>query len=226
MIVLTGAMALATVFLAIFNYQLVGVTHEMTKATAEAAKAAALALNAEKPYVFVKSPQMIVRAEPAPYPDAIPSPNSTRLRFEISYELKNHGKGVAIIDGVRARFHLARTRSDKPTSEEQARGKTTILEIRDRVIGPADVSLNFIDSLDITPETWRKILPHQLELTLLGFVQFRDVFERRYRQDFCFRYLVGSFSPEGVVDTDWFLAGPAKNNKYHQYESAGLTDPE
>ncbi|HUY20578.1 MAG TPA: hypothetical protein VMV15_15295 [Candidatus Binataceae bacterium] len=201
-------------------------TRQAANAAEDSAKAANLALNVELPYVFLKSPKMVIRAESISYPYAIPSPTSNKLYFQISYELRNHGKGVAIIDGVRARFHLAKTQWDTPTSEERAREKTIVPEIRDRVIGPADISLNFITGLYLTPETWHKILPHKLELTFLGYVRFHDVFDRPYRQDFCFRYLVGSFDARTLeVQTDWFYTAEPKKNKHHQNEKTSLTEP-
>jgi hypothetical protein len=196
----------------------------------KAVKAAELALNTELPYVFVEVPKMITRAEPVTDPDpalaalgsSIFGPFITGvqnpLRFAVSYELRNRGKGLAIIDGLKARFHLARTIWDAPTNEEQRRMKTIPLEVRERVIGPADNSINYVYDVYLVPSTWSKILPHKLELVLVGFIRFHDVFERKYRQDFCYRYLVGSFDAQTLaVNVDWFFAGPPKNNKYHRY---------
>jgi hypothetical protein len=207
------------------------ISKQLADANQRAAEAAQLTLNVERPYVFFKSPQMLTRAQPESIPIGATifssHPTGDTLRFELAYELKNHGKGVAIIDDVRARFHLVGTTWGAPTSEDRANRKTIILDFRDRVLGPADSSRNFINDLSLARSTWLKILPHKLELILMGFVRFHDVFDRRYRQDFCFRYLVRSIDAQTLeVELDWFLVGPPKNNKYHEYRSAGRSKPE
>ena len=118
--------ALAALAIGWFNFQLVGVTRELREATEQATRAAnksaevaELALNIERPYVFIENPKMMIRAEPLPADlplhmmnigaSIFGPPPPVPLRFEIFYELKNHGKGLAVIDDVRARTHLSRT---------------------------------------------------------------------------------------------------------------------
>lgn len=57
--VFTVVAGLATVAIAIFNYQLVGVTNEMKKATAEAAEAAEAALHIDRPFLLVTEVKFI-----------------------------------------------------------------------------------------------------------------------------------------------------------------------
>lgn len=212
-----------------------GVAEKAVKAAEESARVAHLALSVERPYVFIEAPKMVVHAEPLTYPVLIanigasvfgPAPVNP-LRFEISYELRNRGKGIAIVDMVRARCHLSRTIWGGPTGDERRQGRTRLVGIRDRVIGPMGVSRNCRQELYLGQDTWNKILPHTIELSLLGYVRFHDVFDNCYRQDFCYRYVVGSFDAQTLhVDVDWFFAGPPKNNKYHRCKNTGLSEPE
>ena len=91
-------------------------------------------------------------------------------------------------------------------------------DIRTRVLGSNEPSNGYSYVFYLENSTWNKVLPHTLEIAFVGFVRFHDVFDNRYRQNFCFRYLVGSFNAETLeVDMDWFFAGPDKNNRYHRY---------
>lgn len=189
------------------------------------------ALKAERPFVFAESLKLITTARPVePSLQALfgskvfgqREPNVGKLEFGFSYLLKNRGKGVAIVDSIRTRFHFARTQWDRPTSQERAQEKTQTRAPRDRVIGPGEQSLNFIFGLYLEPSTWHKILFGQLQLILVGVIRYHDTFDNpSVRQDFCFRYRVMMFDAQTYeVQEAFFFGGPDKNNRYHEVSNA------
>lgn len=204
-------------------------------AAANSATAAQLALNAERPFVYAESPTFSQKAQELKIPDLPLSELKVlgfdnligKVTFEVIYQLRNRGNGIAFIDEVRARFHLATTGYMSPTSEERKQqAKTLVLSVHDRVIGPRDDSTNFIFGPVLDPATWYKIRVGQLRLYLVGFVRYHDAFEQRVRQDFCFQYLVGAFDAQtGAVMSDWFFAGADKNNRTHQEKKTPKVEP-
>jgi hypothetical protein len=106
--------------------KLAGVTNEMKTATTDAAKAAQqsahaaeLALNAERPYVFIESYNLKTSwfVDPG-YRGGLAgitattlltrryasAPDATHVELNLGFVLRNRGKGVAIIEDVRMRF--------------------------------------------------------------------------------------------------------------------------
>lgn len=95
MLIATAVMAFATIKIAIFNRQLVGVTDEMKKATAEMAKAADAGLHLNRPAIVVTSIKALIGID-----DVSKIPNTLR---GYSPEIYNIGSGPAEIIDVFSR---------------------------------------------------------------------------------------------------------------------------
>jgi hypothetical protein len=108
MIAATIVMALATGAIAWFNFQLVGVTNQMRKATAEAAKFTKLAYIASRPYLI---PDNFVMLN---FTTQIRRTDQRGLIFmTVEFVLKNVGKGPAIVEKAGAKLKIL---PDDPTN--------------------------------------------------------------------------------------------------------------
>jgi hypothetical protein len=104
----TIVMALATIAIAKFNRQFVGVTHEMTKATAEAAKFTKLAYIANRPYLIPDNFVMLNFTTQARRTD-----QHGLVFMTVEFVIKNVGKGPAIVEKAGAKLKIL---PDDPTN--------------------------------------------------------------------------------------------------------------
>jgi hypothetical protein len=211
----------ATALLAWFNWRLVGVTDEMKKATSEAAKAAResaeaarLALNAEKPYVFLEPIRIDEATQrvfdpigvflPPPYQQTT---KITKLKW-LSIKIRNRGKGIAVIEEIYVRPCIVERRTRKI-----ARGER--LAIAERVIGAGEQS----ETGTYLPD---KVAPPIFDsfdkrFAVVGYVRYRDVYERRYKSTFGYYYAPGALNllrPE----TPYFFLAAEKHNRIQEQE--------
>ena len=94
MLIFVGVSAVATALIAWFNWQLVGVTDEMKKATADAAQAARESVQLSERALSIDRP--MVRTESLEMKNFYD--NSSNIR--VAFRLKNWGKGPAFITGI------------------------------------------------------------------------------------------------------------------------------
>ena len=94
------------------NY--VELTRQMVKAADQSARAADLALNVERPYIFIESQRLsFYWGKGGGYlgsviglltRDLVRQPDSTHIGMDFSFELRNRGKGVALVHDIRMRL--------------------------------------------------------------------------------------------------------------------------
>lgn len=160
---------------------------EAAIATKEYAKIAALALNAERPYVFVES-QELNATEASPLPRLLggtTAPQEPQMDIAVSFRLRNRGKGVAVIKDVRARllitdgmYHPVGFRRKFVTA-----GKVS-LRIAERVVGGGEGSEQIVARFTILKTDWEKITHLNLYLLVAGLAVYGDVFRRLYTTKF------------------------------------------
>jgi hypothetical protein len=202
----------ATAAIALFNYQLVGVTEEMKKATAEAAeaakqsaKAAELVLNTERPYVFLEGQQIAVTlclsgfanmlehpvpidvsADPLAHKGVDPR-DAANLHLE--FDLRNRGKGVAVIRNVYIRMLVGKG-LDKETNVRLWTAGRCDGEIGYgvKVLGLGDTARAFSSGLQLNLDLLGSIKAWGASLGFVVLVSYEDVYKRRYSTTFPFEY--------------------------------------
>jgi hypothetical protein len=207
--------ALATGLMAWFNYQLVGVTDEMTKATAEAAKAAIesakaaeLALYAERPYLFVENqkigiylrltPSLAAPPRIAPTPEISANPlrykgqdKSDASDIRLEFNLRNRGKGVAEIRAVYVRMLLGRGLIINQDRKLTTIGRTDAdIKLGLSIIGPNEIAECSASGLSFSLplDTVSQLAHWELSLRFVILVGYLDVYGRRFSRAFPFEY--------------------------------------
>ncbi|MBI4258399.1 MAG: hypothetical protein HY619_05545 [Thaumarchaeota archaeon] len=195
----TLIIAIATVFLAIFTGKLVRVTRDMRRATEDSAKAtkvasevARLALNIERPYIFAES--QILHASKGMHLASMAEPfgiDHSKMDIRISFQLRNRGKGVAVIDGVRLRGRISPGLLTVILSNRIFTTNVSIesvqLPIQQEIIGPGESS-PYSGTFLLPVEAWEKILSQENQIFILGVVRYKDVFGRQFYETFRFGY--------------------------------------
>ena len=221
----TVVAGLATAFIALFNYQLVGVTEEMKKATAEAAeaakqsaRAAELVLNAERPYVFLEGQQIAVTLclsgfgnmlkYPAPI-DVSADPLAHKgldprdaANLHLEFDLRNRGKGVAVIRNVRIRMLVGRGLEENGARLWTA-GRCDA-QYGLTVLGLGDTAHAFSSGLQLTLDLLANVKAREASLRFVVLVSYEDVYKRRYSTTFPFEYR----APVPTLIDEKLLSGP------------------
>jgi hypothetical protein len=150
MIFLVGVTAAATALMALFNWQLVGVTHDLKQATIDAAAAskesakaardsadaAKFALQGDRPFVLLESLEL---------KSGLPG-----SEVAVTFHLKNLGKSPALLRELRAKLGITEFPNDLPSWTNPKTGE--------RSINPADApefpkEINYTDArLEIAEE--------------------------------------------------------------------------
>jgi len=208
----TAVATVATVYVAKFTYQLVQVTKEMhtateaaTEAATKSAEAVTLALNAEKPYVFLEPLRVEDRTEQVFDPIGIFTPGggfAKTVNFKwIAIQLRNRGKGIAIVEEIYIRQCLIEL-----THRKMDRGER--LSILERVIGAGERSETGTRmSVKVTPPIIDTFLRR---FAVVGYVRYRDVYERRYKSTFAYFYEPGTILTPQLT---YFFLAPNKHNR-------------
>lgn len=206
----------------------VEMTEQMVEAAKQSARAAELALNVERPYVFVESQTLdFAKVSQTPVPPLIAAavPGFTkepeqRIDIEISFTLRNRGKGIAVLTGVRTRLILTNDPLGLAAHFKLATACSSRMRIRQRVIGAVD-EYPVRTYLHLPIPVWEGIVNEfKVGLLVVGIVCYHDVFRRPYKTYFSFDYnppapaiLVSPDSP--VLFPKGFLAlGRERHNRY------------
>jgi hypothetical protein len=201
------------------NEQNLNIARQSTEAAKQNAQAAELALNAERPYLFLAPLRIEEQKRTVPnYLAAfLEGPNrqltkTITVRW-LSVRIINKGKGIAIVEEIYLRPCVVSFKS-------QNIGKRARLPILERVIG-AD---KFSESGISIPE---KIAPPLIDtftmrFAVVGFVRYRDVYDRRYKSTFGYYYRPSSIlMPEAAY---FFLAAEKHNrDKKEESQNTGLS---
>jgi hypothetical protein len=207
----TVVAGLATAAIAVFNYQLVGVTEEMKQATAEAAeaakqsaRAAELLLNAERPYLFVENRTIgmylrMMASIAAPIPNApsvaeeprkyLEVDKSGKADVQLTFDLRNYGKGPAVVRNIRLRMLLGRGLDENKYFRLVTIGREEgIIRGGRNLIGPGEVAQCSVSGLTLSLETLSEIKDWELSLRFATLVAYTDVYDRRFTQGFPLQY--------------------------------------
>lgn len=148
--------------------------------------------NAEKPYLFVETPSLSTFKRQPNQPSLAgvgifnPSPPPPRDETYLSFQINNRGKGVAIVEQI----HLKQCMTKGRYIQELPRTRMTRgenLVVHQRIIGASDfVRQSTLVPIPIRPTEFGFI--EGPRYAFVGFIQYRDVFERRYRSHFCYTY--------------------------------------
>jgi hypothetical protein len=225
----TFVTTVATIFIAYFTFKLVAVTKDLHKATEAAtttvqhsvvvqrlaafaaeksAEAASLALNAERPYVFVEKPKLTKDTEPLSLAGTPIPIEHRKIYLHATFRLRNRGKGVAILHTVQVRLlaingGISRTHGRLRRSE--------IVDVGDyrghvgtQVLGEGDLTDEVsIQSFALSPDQWDQVCNLSLWLLLIIHVRLGDVFRRIYPARFLFDY---DPTPLNIIQEGWLIA--------------------
>jgi hypothetical protein len=211
--------AIATIGLLIFAYWQMSFVRRSTDAVERAATAASkalqatekyeeLALNAEKPYVFLAPMRVDVRTETIPDYIGIllPTPRLMKERTVrwIEIQLRNGGKGVAVIEEIYFRQCIASRTDWKITRGER-------LPIRERVIGPSGSIKTGTHIPDkVAPPFFESITSRY---AVVGYVRYRDVYNRRFRSTFGYYYSTSTMLTPQLA---FFYPATDKHNRIYE----------
>jgi hypothetical protein len=204
-----GLTAVATIALALFNFQLVRLTDEMKQATAEAAKATTLALTAERPYLFVEDRHLHYTGAVGFAQMIDPRMPPTLMHIVFAYKLHNFGKGVAVVNSIHTRIVLC-TGPLIPygvmTGFMPTAAKDRWHRPKNRIIGPDKREDQWAEGLDVPLHAWEEIINLNLAMIVVGLVRYSDVFGRSYSTKFAYLYEVPlrhdppqANDPEGIL---------------------------
>ena len=199
-------MTVATVAVAIFTYQMVGINRDVHKATADAAGTALdsvtvaqesveiskLALLSDRPYLLIDDAKILGwQIKDIGYPNAPPSPETVPLLVEFS--MQNYGKGPAIIEEILTCV-IARPPQQLPAPRDYGQCVPVPLSSV-RIVAPGQPSPFRTDSHDGLTVSARRaeLSTGQEHLIAYGCVRYQDTAHRRWETGFLWM-----FHPAGV----------------------------
>ncbi len=176
--VFTVVMGLATVAIAVFNWQLVGVTNEMKKATADAAKAAEAALHIDRPFLLVTS----ITGEISHADMAENNPAIRRFRHNLYFAVALKNYGVSPADIVEYTADVCLLDPPKPPNFRDpppAYGQPS--QLNDSIIGPHEPvpdRIKFSDSFD--DAEYQSALDDKQRFAVYGRIRYRGASDKTY----------------------------------------------
>ena len=212
--------AAATIALAIFTGKLVSVTRDMHIATEAATKVAALALNANRPFLFVQEPTIHFYGESKSIRGFVKSIQALALgqksditkdplsqssiyknaNAQIAFDIKNRGKGVAIIESTRVRLVIGEGLIKKPGRKLQTIGRTDV-QLELDMLDEGQFAKYFVPSFQMSLGTLSNIVDFTDGLLVVVLVHYRDVFRRSFVEPFRFTYKPPIRNAQGIVMT-------------------------
>jgi hypothetical protein len=212
MITATIVMTLATGAIAWFNFQLVGVTDEMKKATAKAAEFTRLAYLASRPYVVADEFVLKNFTTRNRLPD-----DAVALTFMVAnFQLRNVGKGPAIITAARAKLKMlpddpkSRKFLPNPSDDWGDLSDCVSIPLSARVI-PAETAITASTGFAGLPseEDYKAIsMTYEKHIVVYGLLEYIDAAGQTYKGGFGVLY-----RPKRMFgDDDFFSIGPIKYN--------------
>jgi hypothetical protein len=208
----------------------------MVEAAKQSAKAAELMLNAERPYVFVENQKvgMYLRisfdslasiSEVKPTPDVSAEPlkykgvdraNTADVRLD--FNLRNRGKGVAVLRSVRIRMLIGRGLMTNEEASLRTIGRCDA-SIRKgiSVIGNNESAECFAIGLSLPLDTLGAVTEWTSSLRFAMLVSYSDVYGRRFSAPFPFEYRGPVPNVIGSVSLPPMLVR-AFNKRHRRYE--------
>jgi hypothetical protein len=195
-----GVLVVETFFLAKFSFQLVSVTDEMKKATAQAAKAATLALRTDRPVLVVKF--------------VSPKCKSLDDKSIVSSEVyfQNLGKGPAVI--AKALSTLRVQRKDPLHLEPPDYSQCLRSWIDQSVVSPATtVSVGISNALQLSSKEFEHVTAMRWTIVAYGLLSYRDPAFEDDEYEIAFQWI---YRPprDGKPDGD-FLLGYAEHQRWN-----------
>lgn len=205
----------------------VGMTEQLVKATKQSADAAELALHIDRPFLLPdnfnfndssikKVAKMLKDGTPALVISKSINPDTVPVAFSI----KNHGKGPAVMNEVRARIAVLQSIKEIPIGDFS---ECEIWPIKHKVIGVGEeisVTSPILAILGITnPKAGTLTAQEQIAvverrafLTVYGRIEYTDLFEASFFVDFFWTY---RFYGQDLTFTS---VGPKERNRHYRDE--------
>jgi hypothetical protein len=200
------ATVLSTIAVAVFTFMLWYVSKRqkelMEKAediSRRSLEVAALALNTDRPYVFIESPQLNHTAE---FVDMLRGRPTDREHIMFTCNLRNHGNGVALLESVRIRLVVQLAAYQPYSPKTLTIAQDPLHRPKTQVIGAESKVDHWAEGLDIEGSMWRHILRQEVLLIVLGLVEYKDVFRRSHTTKFCLYYDLFFGEPRLVAGRD------------------------
>jgi hypothetical protein len=188
--------------------QYVKLTAELVRTSQETAKIAELALNVERPYVFIETQELKIRettgrglfaatilTTPADAP-------ATYAEVSVSFTLKNRGKGIAKITGVKLRllvmprpvYHVGQSPS-LLTAALVRLGRSKRVGrynygIQHPILGPNEpTEFGMISGISVPIDKWKELMERNIPAISIE-IRYDDVFERSHltRERFTYEF--------------------------------------
>lgn len=137
-------------------------------AALQSAKATELALNAERPYVFVES-QALNATQGSTITSLVEgfTSDSTKIDIGISFQLRNYGKGVTTIEGLRLQARIVPGWFDVVLSKRSfgrnISAKSIEVHIKKRIIGSGETS-RYSCGFSLPTSDWESVLSRTTRL--------------------------------------------------------------
>jgi hypothetical protein len=180
----------------------VEMTAQMVEATKQSARATELALNAERPYVFIEKqnpamylritslmregPPINVAREPLKYKGA---DESDTADISLTFELRNRGKGVAVVKTVLARMLLGAGLFENENLALRTIGRSDgIVRGGISVIGSGESAECSVIGLSLPLDMVAQIIDLKISLYFAIVVRYGDVYGRNFTPGFRFEY--------------------------------------
>ncbi len=212
--------AVATAFLAGFTYQLVSISRDMHTATKAATQIAELALNAEKPYLFIEGLHLrhdeVSKILPPSSLGLIPlfgRPHPIRrTETVLIFDVRNRGRGIAIFQSLHLRPFVKRYVIQKTGKKDLSIGRSAHLPVTGQIMDAGDF-LRFYAIVQDEVSPIRFANRGDVQFAVSGFVKYQDTYERIFRTGFCYLHIAADERHEGS-----FYLGPQKNRRTYQHK--------
>lgn len=117
--------------------------------------------------------------------------NHSKMDIEVSFQLVNEGKGIAVIDGVRFQAQITPGIFDVIVSKRafgrNVLPKSTQLPIRQQVIRSGNTS-PYSARFSLPVQDWERVISKENQIFIVGLVSYQDVFRRPFSETFRFGY--------------------------------------
>jgi hypothetical protein len=192
----------------------------MVEVAKESARAAELALNAERPYVFLEGQQIAVTLclsgfanllkHPIPI-DVSTDPLAHKgidprdaAELQLFFDLRNRGKGVAVIRNVHIRMLIGRGLEENGAPLWTAGRCDGDIQMGVKVLGLGETARVSSSGLRLNLDQLGIIKALEASLRFVVLVSYEDVYKRRYTTTFPFEYR----APVTRFGTGELLMGP------------------
>jgi hypothetical protein len=191
---------------AIATERYVEMTEQMVKATKQSAHATELALNAERPFVFVEV-LTVSAAEAMSYLiTGEPAPSDAQVDITVALSLNNQGKGVAVVNSLKVSLIIATSKLLENRTKPVPLYKRRSEQFEYRIISTEQVRQHRAFCTRVSAKIWEDVKRSRLRLLISGVFRYQDVFGRHFWTRYCFEYRPPT-GPQTIGSTGLTLPG-------------------